>query len=97
MWSPLEDRDNPYVDEQDLPSKIGSKVQHILICYDKQLQKYNVNLLSMRNPRHFGYASPSNFRTQGSFSILNSRKIFECDFRSSDGFAKFATQKPWVF
>ena len=54
MWSPLEEGDNPYVDDQDLQSKIGLKVLHILICYNMQLQKYNVNLLSLRNPEHFG-------------------------------------------
>ena len=48
-------------------------------------------------PRIFERASPSDFRTQGSFSVLNSRTIFERDLPSSDSVAKFATQKPWVF
>ena len=48
-------------------------------------------------PRSLERASPSNFRTQGSFIHMNSRKIFERDLLSSDSVAKFATQKPWVF
>ena len=48
-------------------------------------------------PRSFERASPSNFRTQGSFIHINSGKIFERDFLSSDRVAKSATQKPWVF
>ena len=39
---------------------------------------------------------PFNFRTEGSFIHINSGKIFERDFLSSDSVAKSATQKPWV-
>ena len=48
-------------------------------------------------PRSFERASPSNFRTQGSFIHINSRKILERDLLSSDSVAKSATQKPSVF
>ena len=48
-------------------------------------------------PRSFERSSPSDFRTQGSFIHINSRKIFERDLLSSDSVAKSATQKPWVF
>ena len=48
-------------------------------------------------PRSFERASPSNFRTQGSFVHINSGKIFERDLLSSDSVAKSATQTPWVF
>ena len=44
-------------------------------------------------PRSFDRASPSNFRTQGSFIHINSGKIFERDLLSSDSVAKSATQK----
>ena len=47
-------------------------------------------------PSSFERASPSNFRTQGSFIHMNCRKIFERDLLSSDSVAKSATQKPWV-
>ena len=48
-------------------------------------------------PSSFERSSLSNFRTQGSFIHINSRKIFERDLVSSDSFAKSATQKHWVF
>ena len=48
-------------------------------------------------PRSFERSSPSNFRTHGSFTHINSGKIFERDLVSSDSVAKSATQKPWVF
>ena len=48
-------------------------------------------------PRSFERASSSHFRTQGSFTILNSRKIFERDLLSSDSVAKSATQKTLGF
>ena len=53
--------------------------------------------LSQPGVRSFERSSPSNFRTQGSFSHINSGKIFERDLLSSDSVAKSATQKPWVF
>ena len=43
-------------------------------------------------PRSFVRASPSNFRTQGSFIHINSGKIFERGLLSSDSVAKSATQ-----
>ena len=55
------------------------------------------NSLVCEIPRSFGRASPSNYRTQGSFIHVNSRKIFEHDLLSSDSVAKPATQKPSVF
>ena len=48
-------------------------------------------------PRSFERSSPSEFRRQGSFIHINSRKIFERDLLSSDTVAKSAMQKPWVF
>ena len=48
-------------------------------------------------PRFFEHASPSDFRTQGSFItvfFIFSRKIFERNL-SPDSVAKSATQKPW--
>ena len=48
-------------------------------------------------PKSFERSSPSNFRTQGFFILINSGKIFERDLLSSDSVAKSATQKLWVF
>ena len=48
-------------------------------------------------PRIFKRVNSSNFQTQGSFIVSNSRTIFERDFLSSDSVAKSGTQKPWAF
>ena len=60
---------------------------------------YCINTFSLVSeiPRSFERASPSNFRTKGSFIHINSGKIFERDLLSSDGVAKSATRKPLVF
>ena len=55
------------------------------------------SILVCKIPRSFERASPSKFRTQGSFIHINSGKTFERDLLSSDSVAKSATQKPWVF
>ena len=44
-------------------------------------------------PSSFECASPSNFRMQGSFIHMKSRKIFERDLLSLDSVAKSATHK----
>ena len=70
------------------------KFNHVLSVIDIFVQAFN---LVCDIPRSFERSSPSDFRTQGSFIHINSRKIFERDLLSSDSVAKSATQKPWVF
>ena len=68
-----------------------------MIEKQQQLKKDLLSYLVCEIPRCFERSSPSDFRTQGSFIHINSRKIFEHDLLSSDSIAKSATQKPWVF
>ena len=67
---------------------------HTTFLYLAPLLRYRGLKLVCEIPRSFERASPSNFRTQGSFIHINSGKIFERDLLSSDSVAKSVTQKP---
>ena len=63
-----------------------------IVIFDSELHPVIVTCNAVCEiPGSFERASPSNFRTQGSFIHMNSRKIFERGLISSDSVAKSAT------
>ena len=76
---------------------LSFRVKHMLVSLKVKVSTCTCHKIVCEILRSFERSNPSSFRMQGSFTHINSGKIFEHDCLSSDSVAKSATQKLWVF